>query len=97
MYLDDFYEKFKVNKELAYKAEFNPYYNCIESGLYDPLIIEGEEYINLAANNYLGLGADNRVKKAAIAAVEKYGVSLCGTPVATGYIDRKSTRLNSSH
>ncbi len=87
MYLDNFYERFKVDKEVAYKAKFNPYYNCVGSGLDDPLIIEGEKYINLAANNYLGLGADERVKKAAIAAVEKYGVSLCGTPVATGYIE----------
>jgi len=87
MYLDDFYHRFRVDKELANKAEFNPYYNCIQSGLEDPLIIEGEEYINLAANNYLGLGADKRVKKAAIDAVGKYGVSLCGTPVATGYIE----------
>jgi 7-keto-8-aminopelargonate synthetase-like enzyme len=27
------------------------------------------------------------VKEAAVAAVHKYGVSLCGTPIATGYID----------
>ncbi|MDQ2087525.1 pyridoxal phosphate-dependent aminotransferase family protein [Herbivorax sp. ANBcel31] len=87
MRLDSFYNRLKVDKQVIEKAEFNPYYNCIESGLDNLLIIDGEEYVNLAANNYLGLGADKRLKRAAINAVEKYGVSLCGTPVATGYIE----------
>lgn len=87
MYLDSFYKRFKLDKGLAQKTGFNPYYSRIESGLDDPLIIEGEEYINLAANNYLGLATDKRVKEASVKAVEKYGASLCGTPIATGYIE----------
>lgn len=33
----------------------------------------GQEIVNLSSNNYLGLAVDERVKHAAIAAIEKYG------------------------
>ena len=66
---------------------FNPYYPVLQSGLDDPIVIGGRNYIDLASNNYLGLAKDERVKKAVCCAVEKYGVSLCGTPIATGYTD----------
>jgi len=82
-----FYQGLKVDKSLAEKIGFNPYYCNLESGLDDPLIIDGKPFINLASNNYLGLAADARVKQAMIAAILKYGASLCGTPIATGNID----------
>ena len=87
MYLDDFYERFVLDESLAERAGFNPYYREIQSGLGDPILIDGREFINLASNNYLGLADDTRVKEAAIKAVEKYGASLCGTPIATGYVN----------
>ncbi len=40
-----------------------------------PLIkINGRELINLSSNNYLGLATDERLKRAAAEAIEKYGV-----------------------
>lgn len=81
---DDFYANLNVDKSLAYKYDFNPYYCSIESSLDDRLIIDGKEFINLASNNYLGLAADKRVIKAIVDAVQKYGASMCGTPIATG-------------
>ena len=36
--------------------------------------LNGKEVINLSSNNYLGLANHPRLKKAAIEAVEKYGV-----------------------
>ena len=40
-----------------------------------PLItINGRELVNLSSNNYLGLATDERLKKAADDAIEKYGV-----------------------
>ncbi|WP_042456698.1 glycine C-acetyltransferase [Neobacillus dielmonensis] len=56
-----------------------------EKGLYnviDPLesangpviTINGKELINLSSNNYLGLAADERLKKAAVDAIKQYGV-----------------------
>lgn len=87
MYLQDFYSRFNLDESLAEVTGFNPYYLSIESGLEDKIQVNGTPMINLASNNYLGLAADDRVKKAAIAALQKYGASLCGTPVATGYVD----------
>ncbi|MCD4779024.1 MAG: pyridoxal phosphate-dependent aminotransferase family protein [Candidatus Omnitrophica bacterium] len=81
---DDFYAGFNVDKSLAYKYDFNPYYCSIESGLNDPIIIDGKEFINLASNNYLGLAADKRVSQAIALAADEYGASMCGTPIATG-------------
>ncbi len=87
MYLEKFYQRVKFDDSLIQQTGFNPYYRQIESGLDDPIIIDGKEFINLAANNYLGLANDKRVKEAIISAVHKYGASLCGTPIATGYIN----------
>lgn len=80
----DFYSSLDIDLSLAHKYDFNPYYCSIESSLSDPLIIDGKEFINLASNNYLGLAADKRVAQAIAQAAEKYGASMCGTPIATG-------------
>lgn len=87
MYLENFYERVFLDESLVETIGFNPYYLELQSGLDDRIVIKGREYINLASNNYLGLATDTRVKKAIIQAVEKYGASLCGTPISTGYTD----------
>jgi 7-keto-8-aminopelargonate synthetase-like enzyme len=87
MRIENYYQSLRLDESLVEKAGFNPYYRHIQSGLDDAIVIDGQNYINLAANNYLGLANDARVKKAIAVAVEKYGASLCGTPIATGCID----------
>lgn len=87
MYLKDFYNRCRLDGSLAVAAGFNPYYQRVESGLDKRILVNGRAMIDLASNNYLGLAADERLKRAAVAAVQKYGVSLCGTPIATGNID----------
>lgn len=87
MSLRDFYNRLSVDESLAEVAGFNPYYVTMESGLDDRISVNGYPLIDLASNNYLGLATDRRVKKAAVEAIQKYGTSLCGTPIATGYID----------
>ncbi len=87
MSLESFYNKFKLDKSLIEKSGFNPYYKTISSALEEEISIDDKKYINLASNNYLGLANDLRIKQASIEAIEKYGVSLCGTPIATGYIE----------
>jgi 7-keto-8-aminopelargonate synthetase-like enzyme len=87
MDLKEFYQRFQLDESLVKETGFNPYYCQIESELRDPIIVQGKEFINLAANNYLGLANDPRVKEEIIRGVQKYGASLCGTPIATGYID----------
>lgn len=38
------------------------------------LVVNGQRVLNLCSNNYLGLASDERVKKAATRAINKYGV-----------------------
>ncbi len=87
MELREFYKRFSLDESLAVGTGHNPYYLRIDSGLDEKIQVNGHEMIDLASNNYLGLATDSRVKQAAIEAVQKYGVSLCGTPIATGYLD----------
>jgi 7-keto-8-aminopelargonate synthetase-like enzyme len=82
-----FYQERVLDDTIAREAGFNPYYPLIQSGLHDPIILDGRPFINLASNNYLGLADDQRVADAAIAGIRKYGVCLCGTPIASGYSD----------
>lgn len=87
MSINKFYSKHRLNDELLQKTGFNPYYVNVESGLDDSLIIDGEEFINLASNNYIGIANDKRIKKATINAINKYGLSMCATPIAAGCSD----------
>lgn len=87
MDLRDFYDRLSVDESLAEVIGYNPYYVTMDSGLDERILVNGHQMIDLASNNYLGLATDSRVKEAAMEAVHKYGVSLCGTPIATGYID----------
>jgi|SRR5680860_139630 len=87
MYLRDFYNRFSLDESLREVSGHNPYYRRIDSGLDEKILVNGHMMIDLASNNYLGLATDGRVKQAAMEAVQKYGVSLCGTPIATGYSD----------
>jgi 7-keto-8-aminopelargonate synthetase-like enzyme len=76
-----------IDKSVAEALSFNPYYPIFTSGLGDPITVNGDQLINLASNNYLGIAGSQRVKKAMIDGVAKYGASMCGTPIATGYVD----------
>jgi glycine C-acetyltransferase len=65
-------------------------YNEIDpvEGANGPIIkIGGRDLINLSSNNYLGLATDERLKKEAIAAVEKYGVGAGAVRTINGTLD----------
>lgn len=49
--------------------------------------INGKDFILLGSNNYLGLCNDKRLKKAAIDAINKYGVGSGGSRLTTGSYD----------
>lgn len=63
---------------------FNPYGLALHTGLAQRVIIDGRPFIDLASNNYLGLAMDSRVIANACRCLERWGSSMCGTPVATG-------------
>lgn len=48
------------------------------------ITIDDRDFILLASNNYLGLIDDERIKKAAIEAIEKYGTGSGGSRLTTG-------------
>lgn len=65
-------------------------YNEIDvlEGSNGPIIsIKGRELINLSSNNYLGLANDERLKKAAHEATEKYGVGAGAVRTINGTMD----------
>lgn len=65
-----------ITKQLEDLKENNLYKEIkeIESAIETSIIIKGKPYINFASNNYLGLANNNKLKKAAIRAITKYGV-----------------------
>jgi glycine C-acetyltransferase len=66
-----------------------------DQGLYMPIhklegmqlprsVINGKEVINIASNNYLGLATHPKLKRAAIEAIEKYGVGAAAARLICG-------------
>lgn len=76
-------EEDKLVKEL----KFNPYYQKIDSGAELYVLINKERYLNLASNNYLALTHHPGIISEMKQALDKYGASMCGTPVACGKVD----------
>ncbi|MDD5170267.1 MAG: 8-amino-7-oxononanoate synthase [Syntrophales bacterium] len=61
--------------------------NYFESPQTPHVILGGKEYLMLSSNSYLGLCNDERLKQAAITAIEKYGVGSGGSRLITGSYD----------
>jgi len=73
-----------VEAEEARAGGWYPYFRPIESNRGSKVVIEGREMIMAGSNNYLGLAFDERVREAAIRAVEKYGTSCSGSRFMNG-------------
>jgi 8-amino-7-oxononanoate synthase len=61
-----------------------PYYREMASQSGPVVTHEGKSVIMLGSNNYLGLTGDERVKRAAIEAVQKYGTGCTGSRLMNG-------------
>jgi len=64
-----------------------PYFHAIQESEGPVVTIEGRKIVMAGSNNYLGLTADPRVKKAATDAVQKYGTGCSGSRYLTGTLD----------
>lgn len=84
--MSDIFEKcykFTAAKEVI-QAGVYPYFHALDSGQDTEVIINGKRTIMIGSNNYLGLTADTRVKKAAELAVIKYGTGCSGSRFLNG-------------
>lgn len=65
-----------IKKQVDELKEQNLYNNIltIESAIGPEIQIEGKKLLNFCSNNYLGLANNPEMKKAAIEAIEKYGI-----------------------
>ena len=82
---EEFYERFCLDLGVAAQTGHNPYYHVIQSGLDAEILIDGQRYIDLASNNYLGIANHPALKAACKNAIDAYGASLCSTPIVSGY------------
>ena len=64
-----------------------PYFRRQEGFAGPTCVIEGRERLNFSSYDYLGLNADPRVRAAAKAAVDRYGVSVSASRVVAGERD----------
>ena len=64
-----------------------PYFTPIQEVRGNKVVVDGQEMIMVGSNNYLGLLDHPKVEKAARDAIERYGVSTCGSRFLNGTLD----------
>jgi 8-amino-7-oxononanoate synthase len=79
-------ENFTDAKEVQAMGLY-PYFHELQSQQDVVVIMEGKRRIMLGSNNYLGLTADEGVKKAAIEAIEQYGSGCSGSRFLNGTLN----------
>ncbi|MBI4713206.1 MAG: aminotransferase class I/II-fold pyridoxal phosphate-dependent enzyme [Planctomycetes bacterium] len=85
---DIFHKCFNYKRaDEAKAAGYYPYFKPIQSGADTEVFINGKKMIMIGSNNYLGLTQDQRVKEAAIKAIEKYGSGCTGSRFLNGTLD----------
>lgn len=74
--------------DLMREKDIYPALLTISDGVNEPeCVVDGKRFLQFCANNYLSLTEDERVKAAAKAAVDKYGVGPGGSRIIAGTID----------
>ncbi|MCD6413310.1 MAG: aminotransferase class I/II-fold pyridoxal phosphate-dependent enzyme [Elusimicrobia bacterium] len=78
--------EFTIAKQIQ-SMDLYPYFHTVESGQNPVVISEGKKMVMMGSNNYLGLATDQRLKNAAIFAVQKYGSGCVGSRFLNGTLD----------
>ncbi len=68
-------------------AGFQAFFRVQQSQPDAEVVVDGRRMIMLGSNNYLGLAADPRVKRAAIEAIEKWGAGTTGSRLLNGTLE----------
>jgi 8-amino-7-oxononanoate synthase len=71
----------------ARELDLVPYFRVLEGPTLPEVEMERRNRIMLGSNNYLGLTGDERVKRGAIEALERYGTGLTGSRFLNGTTD----------
>jgi 8-amino-7-oxononanoate synthase len=83
--MDVFKKCFEFTRAEEYKSSgLYPYFTEIEKVEGNHVWVGGKKILMVGSNNYLGLFDDAKIKAAAIAAVEQYGTSTCGSRFLNG-------------
>ncbi|MGH2913435.1 MAG: aminotransferase class I/II-fold pyridoxal phosphate-dependent enzyme [Solirubrobacteraceae bacterium] len=64
-----------------------PYFHVLEGPTLPVVEMEGERRVMLGSNNYLGLTGDERVRRGAMEALERYGTGITGSRFLNGTLD----------
>jgi 8-amino-7-oxononanoate synthase len=70
--------------QAARELDALPYFRVLEGPTLPVVEMEGKRRIMLGSNNYLGLTGDERVKKGALDALNRYGTGLTGSRLLNG-------------
>ncbi|MEZ4358474.1 MAG: aminotransferase class I/II-fold pyridoxal phosphate-dependent enzyme [Eubacteriales bacterium] len=68
----------------AKEAGLYPYFHALSTAQDTEVFMDGKRIIMLGSNNYMGLVSDERLKHAAITAIEKYGTGCSGSRFLNG-------------
>ncbi|MFQ5824207.1 MAG: aminotransferase class I/II-fold pyridoxal phosphate-dependent enzyme [bacterium] len=82
---DLFYKCYNFTRARELKEQgWYPYFKAIQSGADTEVCIDGRKLIMIGSNNYLGLTQDERIKVAAIKAIEDFGSGCTGSRYLNG-------------
>lgn len=82
------FDSIPVFVDLMKETPIYPKFARITDGVNEPeCVVDGEKFLMFCANNYLSLTENPRVKEAAKAAIDKYGVGPGGSRVIAGNVD----------
>jgi 8-amino-7-oxononanoate synthase len=85
IFMQDPYHWIESSLQAIHKAHWSRQVKSIVSQPGPIVDLEGRSVINFASNDYLGLAGDERLKQAAIAAIQKYGTGSTGSRLLSGH------------
>lgn len=86
--MDLFEKAFKRQRyDDAKEAGIYPYFHTLTSGQDTQVVMEGNDTVMIGSNNYLGLTSDERVIRAGVEALKKYGSGCSGSRFLNGTLD----------
>jgi 8-amino-7-oxononanoate synthase len=77
-------ERCRTDPNTRLRLRYAPYYHVVEQADGLDIVINGRRMTMMCSNEYLGLSSHPEVRRAAKAAIDKWGTSPCGSRLANG-------------